>query len=140
MEFTNPARVSFFVETPLSAAIVGHASVRDIWNFTCSAKSCCRVVASKKYAAKHKFDRKALMFIRTIQQAKRWVKILFGFTLLALGIVMIVTPGPGWLTILLGLGILAAEFVWARTLLDRLKEQGIRLRDAVFVRQPADRV
>ncbi len=80
------------------------------------------------------------MFIRTIHQAKRWVKILFGFTLLALGIVMIVTPGPGWLTILLGLGILAAEFVWARTLLDRLKEQGIRLRDAVFVRQPADRV
>jgi uncharacterized protein (TIGR02611 family) len=79
------------------------------------------------------------MFIRTMQQAKRWVKILFGFTLLALGVVMIVTPGPGWLTILLGLGILAAEFVWARTLLDRLKEQGMRLRDAVFVRQPADR-
>lgn len=79
------------------------------------------------------------MFIRTMQQAKRWIKILFGFTLLALGVVMIVTPGPGWLTILLGLGILAAEFVWARTLLDRLKEQGIRLRDAVFVRQPADR-
>ncbi len=79
------------------------------------------------------------MFIKTMQQAKRWTKILFGFTLLALGVVMIVTPGPGWLTILLGLGILAAEFVWARTLLDRLKEQGIRLRDAVFVRQPADR-
>jgi uncharacterized protein (TIGR02611 family) len=79
------------------------------------------------------------MFIKTMQQAKRWVKILFGFTLLALGVVMIVTPGPGWLTIILGLGVLAAEFVWARTLLDRLKEQGIRLRDAVFVRQPADR-
>jgi uncharacterized protein (TIGR02611 family) len=79
------------------------------------------------------------MFIKTMQQAKRWVKILFGFTLLALGVVMIVTPGPGWLTIILGLGILAAEFVWARTLLDRLKEQGMRLRDAVFVRQPADR-
>jgi tellurite resistance protein TerC len=74
-----------------------------------------------------------------MQQAKRWIKILFGFTLLALGVVMIVTPGPGWLTIILGLGILAAEFVWARTLLDRLKEQGMRLRDAVFVRQPADR-
>jgi uncharacterized protein (TIGR02611 family) len=79
------------------------------------------------------------MLIKTMQQAKRWVKILFGFTLLALGVVMIVTPGPGWLTIILGLGVLAAEFVWARTLLDRLKEQGIRLRDAVFVRQPADR-
>jgi uncharacterized protein (TIGR02611 family) len=79
------------------------------------------------------------MLIKTMQQAKRWVKILFGFTLLALGVVMIVTPGPGWLTIILGLGVLAAEFVWARTLLDRLKEQGMRLRDAVFVRQPADR-
>lgn len=77
------------------------------------------------------------MLIKTMQQAKRWVKIVFGFTLLALGVVMIVTPGPGWLTIFLGLGILAAEFVWARTLLDRLKEQGMRLRD-VFVRQPAD--
>lgn len=77
------------------------------------------------------------MLIKTIQQAKRWVKIVFGFTLLALGVVMIVTPGPGWLIILLGLGILAAEFVWARTLLDRLKEQGMRLRD-VFIRQPAD--
>jgi uncharacterized protein (TIGR02611 family) len=80
------------------------------------------------------------MFIKTMHQAKRWIKILFGFTLLVLGVLMIVTPGPGWLTIFLGLGILAAEFVWARTLLDRLKEQGIRLRDAVFVRQPADRV
>lgn len=48
---------------------------------------------------------------------------------------MLVTPGPGWLTIGLGLAVLAAEFVWARRLLDRLKEQGIRIRDAV---RPAD--
>jgi uncharacterized protein (TIGR02611 family) len=80
------------------------------------------------------------MLIKTMQQAKRLMKIIFGFTLLALGVVMIVTPGPGWLIILLGLGVLAAEFVWARQLLERLKEQGIRLREAVFVRQPADRV
>jgi len=66
------------------------------------------------------------------------MKIVLGFTLLALGVVMIVTPGPGWLIILLGLGILAAEYVWARHLLDRLKEQADRLRGAVFVRQPAD--
>jgi len=78
------------------------------------------------------------MLIKTMQQAKRWVKIVFGFTLLALGAIMIITPGPGWLTILLGLGILAAEFVWARTLLDRLKEQGMRLRDVFVRQQPAD--
>jgi uncharacterized protein (TIGR02611 family) len=80
------------------------------------------------------------MFIKSLQQAKRLLKIIFGFTLLALGIVMIVTPGPGWLTILLALGILAAEFVWARRLLNHLKQQGTRLRDAVLMRQPADRL
>jgi uncharacterized protein (TIGR02611 family) len=79
------------------------------------------------------------MLIQTPQQRKRSLNILFGFTLLALGIVMIVTPGPGWLTILLALGVLAAEFVWARRLLDRLKEQGTRLRDAFIVRPPEGR-
>lgn len=76
--------------------------------------------------------------IKTVQQAKRYVKIVFGFTALALGIVMLVTPGPGWLVILFGLGILAAEFVWARRLLDRLKKEGLRIRNAVLTRQPAD--
>jgi uncharacterized protein (TIGR02611 family) len=74
------------------------------------------------------------MLIKTMQQAKRWMKIIFGFTLLVLGAAMVLTPGPGWLVMLLGLGVLAAEFMWARKLLDRMKEQGIRLRDAVFVR------
>ena len=77
------------------------------------------------------------MFVRTLQQAKRFLKILFGFTLLILGVLMVVTPGPGWLTIFLALGVLAAEFVWARRLLDRLKEQGQRIRDTVLPR--ADR-
>jgi uncharacterized protein (TIGR02611 family) len=78
------------------------------------------------------------MLFETLQQTKRFVKILVGFTLLVLGIIMIVTPGPGWLTIILGLGILAAEFVWARRLLDRLKQQGIRLRDTVLPRARTD--
>ena len=79
-------------------------------------------------------ERSGAMWIKSLQQARRWLKILFGFTLLAIGVVMIVLPGPGWLTILLGLGVLAAEFVWARRLLDRLKEQGGRIRDTVFPR------
>jgi uncharacterized protein (TIGR02611 family) len=74
----------------------------------------------------------------TIQQAKRYMKIVFGFTVMAVGVVMIVTPLPGWLVILFGLGVLAAEFVWARRLLDRLKKEGLRLRNAVLMRQPVD--
>ncbi len=72
--------------------------------------------------------------IKTLQQAKRFLKILFGFTLLAIGAVMIVTPGPGWLIIMIGLGVLAAEYVWARRLLDKMKEQGLRLRDTILPR------
>jgi uncharacterized protein (TIGR02611 family) len=78
-------------------------------------------------------DEKVLM--KSLQQTKRFLKILFGFTLLVAGILMIVTPGPGWLTIMLALGVLAAEFVWARRLLDRMKEQGLRLRDSVLPRE-----
>jgi uncharacterized protein (TIGR02611 family) len=72
------------------------------------------------------------VFIRTLHQAKRFLRILFGFTLLVAGIAMIATPGPGWITILLALGVLAAEFVWARRLLERLKREGERIRNAVF--------
>jgi len=77
------------------------------------------------------------MMVKTIQQAKRIFRIVFGFTLLAIGIVMIVTPGPGTLTIILALGVLAAEFVWARRLLTHVKHQGERFRNTVF--PPADR-
>jgi uncharacterized protein (TIGR02611 family) len=48
------------------------------------------------------------------------------------GIVMLVTPGPGWLVILIGLGLLAAEFVWAKRLMDRIKRQGERVRQVVW--------
>ncbi len=65
----------------------------------------------------------------------RALKILFGFGLVILGVVMIITPGPGWLTIVFGLGILAAEFVWAKKLLDHLKLQGIRMRELFLARQ-----
>ena len=71
---------------------------------------------------------------RTLHQARRLLKIVGGFTLLVLGILLILTPAPGWLVILLALGILAAEFVWARRLLDRIKEQGTRIRESVFPR------
>ncbi len=64
----------------------------------------------------------------SLQAAKRLVKIVVGFTLLAVGAIMLVTPGPGLLTIGLGLALLAAEFVWARRLLNRLRQQGDKLK------------
>jgi uncharacterized protein (TIGR02611 family) len=56
----------------------------------------------------------------------RVVRVVGGFSLLALGIVMLVTPGPGWLAIAGGIGLLATEFVWARRLLDRFERAAAR--------------
>jgi uncharacterized protein (TIGR02611 family) len=42
---------------------------------------------------------------------------ILGTLVLALGIVAIPYPGPGWLIVFAGLGILATEFTWAGRLL-----------------------
>ncbi|MDD5773149.1 MAG: PGPGW domain-containing protein [bacterium] len=47
--------------------------------------------------------------------------VVIGFTVLLIGIAMIVLPGPAILVIPLGLAILAGEFLWAKKLLDRVK-------------------
>ena len=78
------------------------------------------------------------MFFHTIEQVRHFFKVLGGFTLLGLGAVMLVTPGPGWLIIFLGLTLLAAEFVWARRLMDRMKEKGTRLKDSVLRSRKSD--
>ncbi len=57
--------------------------------------------------------------------ALKAVALLIGLTLIAMGFVLVVLPGP--LTIppvLLGLYILSLEFVWADRLLDRAKDNG----------------
>jgi uncharacterized protein (TIGR02611 family) len=72
------------------------------------------------------------MILRTVEQVRRVFLIIAGFTLLSAGGVMLVTPGPGMLVIFLGLGLLAAEFVWARSLMERIKHEGGRLKDAVL--------
>ncbi len=74
------------------------------------------------------------MYLKTVQQAKRFFIILAGFIVLLTGVAMLVTPGPGLAVIIAGLALLAAEFVWARRLLDRIKHHGGQIRDAIFSR------
>ncbi len=63
------------------------------------------------------------MIIWTLRQARRLVVAVVGVTVVLVGIIMIFTPGPAVLVIPLGLGILATEFLWARTLLHHVKER-----------------
>jgi tellurite resistance protein TerC len=60
---------------------------------------------------------------KTIRQIKRIIIGVIGFTVLLIGIAMIILPGPAVLVIPAGLAILATEFVWARRLLKRLKDK-----------------
>jgi uncharacterized protein (TIGR02611 family) len=46
---------------------------------------------------------------------------VFGGTITALGAVFLITPGPGWLVVFAGLGILASEFAWAERALIKTK-------------------
>jgi uncharacterized protein (TIGR02611 family) len=47
---------------------------------------------------------------------KRVAVAVIGFTVLLIGVAMVVLPGPAIVVIPLGLAILATEFVWARRL------------------------
>jgi len=58
------------------------------------------------------------------RSGKRIAVTIVGFAVLIAGGVMLITPGPGVLVILLGLGILATEWAWAERMLDRAKEGG----------------
>jgi uncharacterized protein (TIGR02611 family) len=60
-------------------------------------------------------------FTETVKQARRLVVAVVGFTVLLIGLAMIVLPGPAVVVIPVGLAILATEFVWARNLLKRVK-------------------
>jgi tellurite resistance protein TerC len=60
----------------------------------------------------------------TYKWARRIVIAVVGFTVLAVGVAMIVLPGPAIVVIPVGLGILGLEFAWARHWLQKIRERG----------------
>ncbi len=66
-----------------------------------------------------------------LRHVKRLVVLVIGGTVVLIGIVMLVVPGPGLVVIPVGLGILAIEFAWARRLLRKFKEKGMDLRNSI---------
>jgi uncharacterized protein (TIGR02611 family) len=62
-------------------------------------------------------------FLSKLPHPIRWaIVMVIGFTLLILGLIMLVTPGPGLLFIFFGTSILALEIKWAR----ELNQQGMQ--------------
>jgi uncharacterized protein (TIGR02611 family) len=63
----------------------------------------------------------SLQWLPDIRWLRRVIVAVIGFTVLLIGVAMVVLPGPAIVVIPLGLAILATEFVWARRVLKKAK-------------------
>lgn len=64
----------------------------------------------------------------TVAEAKAHIlirvpRMILGFLIVIVGIIALPLPGPGWLIILAGLGILSIDFVWAARLIKFIRRR-----------------
>jgi len=88
---------------------------------------------------RHTKWRSRLAARRTTDHAYRLAVGIVGGLIVAVGVITIPLPGPGWLTVIAGLFVLATEFTWAERLLEFTKKHVKRWTDwvtaqAVWVR------
>lgn len=62
-----------------------------------------------------------------------------GFAVLGLGLVLLVTPGPGLVVVIAGLAILATQYAWAERALDTARSRAAVAREAALRRAPRRR-
>ena len=65
-------------------------------------------------------------------------RVLVGFVgglVTLIGVVALVAPGPGWLIIFTGLGILASEFAWAARVLTSVRGVANRAANAAKIKK-----
>jgi tellurite resistance protein TerC len=63
------------------------------------------------------------------RQVRKLVVAVLGISVLLVGIVMLVAPGPAVVVIPCGLAILATEFVWAKRLLNYTRKHAGQIAD-----------
>ena len=68
---------------------------------------------------------------RSVNHPYRIAVGVIGALILAIGVVAIPLPGPGWLIVIAGLFVLATEFLWAERLLEFTKRHVKRWTDWV---------
>lgn len=69
------------------------------------------------------------------RSGKRIAVTILGFLLLIAGVIMLVTPGPGWAAIFLGLAVLATEYVWAERMLNAAKAKAQAAKQKVVAKR-----
>jgi uncharacterized protein (TIGR02611 family) len=66
---------------------------------------------------------------------KRVLIGIVGGLITLVGVIALIAPGPGWLIIFTGLGILATEFAWAARVLTSAKGVASRAADAAKIQK-----
>ena len=88
--------------------------------------------APEPVAAPMRAFRERIRTRRTLDTAWRMMVFTLGITMLALGGVMMILPGPGFGVLILGLVVLASEFTWATRVLDPVKDAAQRAKRAAL--------
>ena len=68
------------------------------------------------------------------RNARRIAVTVAGFGLVAIGLVLLVLPGPGIALIVAGLAILATEYVWAQRALNYARRTVVQAKDRALRR------
>ena len=84
--------------------------------------------------------RRVLAARRSTDLAYRFCVLVIGGVLVVAGLLLVPLPGPGWLTVITGLLVLATEFPWARRPLRLTKTQLTRWTTWVMRQPPSLRV
>lgn len=73
-----------------------------------------------------------------LRNGKRIAVSALGFGLVAVGLVLLVVPGPGLLLIFAGLAVLGSEYVWAQRALNFAKRKASQAKDRALGRSKRD--
>jgi tellurite resistance protein TerC len=103
------------IPTPISlAVIVGVLAVGIVASIVGRDRDTAKLVSPLRT------ERDALLAL-TWKRARPIVVLVAGSTLLLVGALLLVLPGPGLLLVALGLAVLGTEFLWARRFLERAR-------------------
>ena len=125
-ELTSPAAIESPVSSWKMRINEGYASGIQFPSILCTIEKPChdgaRAFARSRegYASFEGIHQAVIEF--TYKMARRIIIGVVGVTVVLIGIVMLVAPGPGLIVIPAGLAILGLEFAWARVWLRKLRE------------------
>ena len=109
-----------------------HPHRHDIWGDDPEERDASAVVEeflADPVIARRWHDHPSIIWVKAVgrfigRNGQRIAVTIAGFVVLLAGVALLVLPGPGWVLIFAGLAILSTEYMWARRLLVKAKDEG----------------